>query len=255
MTKEVFLSQLKESMAANHIDRAAADKYLRRFEKIIDATPAEEVEKKIAGFGRPADIAARIATMDPNGSGQRPATAGSAPKQPAQKQPVQKQPAQKQPAAQQHRSRQEEESKPVYSERGEKIFWWTVALTSPIWIFLICAIAALFICAYVAILVITAALIIAEVAIIVGGVLLAVIGIVYGIMQMLPGATAAYIGLYELGLGIKIGGIVMIAAILIYNFVINMAPLALKSLTKFAKFTAKSLWKLVLRARKECGKL
>lgn len=242
MTKELFLSQLKESLAAKKVDKATADKYLRRFEKIIDATPAEETEKKISGFGRPADIAARIAAMDPNGTKQ------PAPRQPAPQKPVKS----GAPAA---RTKKEEASEPAYSERGEKIFWWTVVLSSPVWIFLLCVIGALFLCAYTAILLLTAALIILEVALIVGGVLLAVIGIVYGVMQMLPGAAAAYIGLYELGLGIKIGGIVMIAAILIYNFVINMAPLALKSLTKFAKFTAKSIGKLVKRARKECGNL
>ena len=128
-------------------------------------------------------------------------------------------------------------------------------LTSPIWGFLLCVIMAAFLLAYTAIIFIATVLIILEVVLIVGGALLAVVGIVYGVMQMLPGAEASYIGLYELGLGIRIGGFTMLFSIIVYNIVVNLTPLALRQLTRFMKFTARGIGSLVGKIRKEFGKL
>ena len=307
-------------MAAKGIDRASAEKFLQRFEKIMSSTPPEELPKKIASFGRPEDIAERLsqlsadastaatatpgtaasaapkaaekpsaAVSQPGGTGNtagqsagavdprreggraparnaQPARTGerSATAKPGSAVPTQKEqaggrrPEGARQGAPSRASREEGRAageRQALSQKGERAFWWTVVLTSPIWGFLLCAVMAAFLLAYTAIFFVAAVLIIAEVVLIVGGVLLAVIGIVYGIMQMLPGAEAAYIGLYELGLGIRIGGFTMLFSIIVYNIVVNLTPLALKQLTRFMKFTARGIGSLVGRIRKEFGKL
>lgn len=300
MTKEAFLSQLQSCMAKRNIDRATAEKFMQRFTTIMNLTPPEELQQKIASFGTPEEIAARISKLSASGAAKdhapqermpqermpqerreapvqrskRPPVRNSAPGNPAgsaerpaagaaEREPGEPRSQKGQPSAgpsgrassASHPSQKAKEQQIVLSEKGKRNFLWTAILTSPIWGFLLCVLLGVFILAYTAVIFLAAVLIVCEVALIVGGVLLAVVGVVYGVMKMLPGAEATYIGLYELGLGIRVGGFTMLFSILVYNAVVNLTPLALKQLTRLAKFTARSIGALIQRVRKEFAKV
>lgn len=300
MTKEAFLSQLQSCMAKRNIDRATAEKFMQRFTTIMNLTPPEELQQKIASFGTPEEIAARISKLSASGAAKdhapqermpqerMPQERREAPVQRPKRPPMRtvlrgiRQALRSVPAAGRrsgnresreakrdsrppvlreeslsasHPSQKAKEQQIVLSEKGKRNFLWTAILTSPIWGFLLCVLLGVFILAYTAVIFLAAVLIVCEVALIVGGVLLAVVGVVYGVMKMLPGAEATYIGLYELGLGIRVGGFTMLFSILVYNAVVNLTPLALKQLTRLAKFTARSIGALIQRVRKEFAKV
>jgi hypothetical protein len=90
--------------------------------------------------------------------------------------------------------------------------------------------------------------------IIVGGIASAS-SIIYGIIALLPGSVASYIGMYELGLGLMILGILIVSGILLHFFVIKVTPLVFRSTTKLIKFTIKQFIKLFKFIRKECYKI
>ena len=141
------------------------------------------------------------------------------------------------------------------SEKGKRIFLIGSIAASPIMLALFVVIAALFIATYALILLFSGVLIIAEILGVIGGILIGVCGILYGIVGILPGDIPSFVGQYELGFGIMIIGIVTVAGVLVYEYVMRVTPLAMKGLTKFLKFTLRSIVRLILFIRKECGKL
>lgn len=78
--------------------------------------------------------------------------------------------------------------------------------------------------------------------------------IVYGISQLITVASAAP-GLYEIGLGITVGGIVMMLGILIYNFAIRVIPKLIRLLGTLFRFCTGKLKELFNRAKEACYKL
>lgn len=151
--------------------------------------------------------------------------------------------------------KKQEMKKIQMSQRGKQVFTIGVILTSPIWIALILASAALIAALGAAVLAISALLIIAEVVIIIGGSLLSLVGIVYGIIKLLPGSTVPFVGLYELGLGLMIGGATLVAAVLIYTLLMVGFPFLMKMISRLASLIVKGGKKLVKYVKKECAKL
>ncbi len=350
ISREAFLARLRSCLAEEGIDPAAADRFLRQFTDALDSLSPEDAAAKIASFGRPEDLAARVAEkvgtasappspadaarrvtserapqpLPPEdaapfrGQNERPrdgqssrpqgerASDGQSARENSGQSPGQyprKNPAGSPSSARSARPRPvdravERASSPQGQARGngrapargsaqsapsaypqtspprpapspradlpgyavtdgssddkvtldarqKRNFLLTVVLTSPLWGFLLCCVIALFLLGYTAVFLLSAALVVGEVVLVLGGVLLAVIGIVYGVTKMLPGAETPYVGLYELGLGIRIGGVVLLVAILIYNLVLNGAPFAVRQLNRLARFAARGLSRLV----------
>ncbi|MBQ2512763.1 MAG: hypothetical protein II534_05415 [Clostridia bacterium] len=66
------------------------------------------------------------------------------------------------------------------------------------------------------------------------GVFVALTGIVYGVIMLIKGNTP--VGLFEIGLGITVGAVVLFAGILVYNFAIRLIPFGMKMLSKLLAF-------------------
>lgn len=62
------------------------------------------------------------------------------------------------------------------------------------------------------------------------GSIVALVGIVYGVVQLITGMTP--VGLFEIGLGIVVGAVVMCIGILVYNFAVRFIPFGMKLLAK-----------------------
>lgn len=158
------------------------------------------------------------------------------------------------PISTQPQPEEETEKKPI-SKRGMQIFWWTAALTSPITLFLLCVLAGLFLFAYAALIVSAIVMIIAVTVTVIGGILLALVGMGYGVVNMLPGTDAFFVGLYEFGLGLIIVGGTIVFPILEYNFATVLVPYTVKKLTVFLKFTIKQIKRLVMYLYDRCREL
>ncbi len=128
------------------------------------------------------------------------------------------------------------------------IFW----CTSPIWIFLGLAVLTLFLLTIGALCVSIVLLILALVAGAAAGTVLSLVGIVYGITQLF---NYAPIGLYEIGLGLMIGGITMFAGIIAYNVAIRLIPFVIKQLFALLSFLARKCVELYFYAKGACAGL
>lgn len=140
---------------------------------------------------------------------------------------------------------------PEENVKASPAFWAIFLLTLPLTIPICFAGIFLFFIAIVAmslIIVGLVALLIAEIA---AGTGLSLIGIIYGITQTF---TSVPIGLYEIGLGILIGGAAMFAGILIYNLAVRFFPFAIKQTLAFFLYSLRQLKKLFIHLKKESVK-
>lgn len=121
----------------------------------------------------------------------------------------------------------------------------TLPVTLPLMLMLLLVIGSVF----VAISVLIASLIVLLVAIVVAGVVIPLVGIIFGIIKAY---TVFPVGLYEIGLAIKMAGVAMFCGILVYNLAVRLLPFAMKKFGILSSFLFRSLAKLVKRIRKEC---
>ena len=132
--------------------------------------------------------------------------------------------------------------------KGTPAFWVIFFLTLPITIPILLAGFAVFFSAIAAMAVLIVALIAALIGIVAAGSALALIGIVYGVTQTF---STLPIGLYEIGLGVTIGGTAMFSGILIYNFAVRFLPFAIRHTITFLKFVIKKIKYLFYFLKKE----
>jgi len=86
------------------------------------------------------------------------------------------------------------------------------------------------------------------------GAVVSLVGIVYGIMQLITAASSAP-GLYEIGLGITVGGVVMAGGIIVYNIAIRLIPLLIRLLASLFGFCTGKLRTLFQMAKEACYRL
>ena len=141
---------------------------------------------------------------------------------------------------------------PEPSTKGLIIFWVGLFFTLPITLGLLAAIFGSFAALFVGL----AALIIAGIAVLIAtvavGAGVSLIGIIFGITQLFSFVAA---GIYEIGLGVMVAGIVLFASILIYNFSIRLIPWVITQLGNFCGFVARKIKTLFSFIRRECYKL
>ncbi|MCI5573998.1 MAG: hypothetical protein MR379_00270 [Clostridiales bacterium] len=80
--------------------------------------------------------------------------------------------------------------------------------------------------------------VLALIVIVAAGCSVALIGIIYGAYKIVTGLVP--VGMYEIGLGITIGGIVMFVGIIMYNIAIRLVPYLMKKLAQLVGFAFKS---------------
>ncbi len=126
------------------------------------------------------------------------------------------------------------------------IFW----CTSPIWIFLGLAVLTLFLLTIGALCVSIILLILALVAGAAAGTVLSLVGIVYGVTQLF---NYAPIGLYEIGLGLMIGGVTMFVGIIAYNVAIRLIPFIIKQLFTLLTYLSRKCVELYFYVKGACA--
>lgn len=132
------------------------------------------------------------------------------------------------------------------------IFWVLFGVSLPVTIPLaLCAIA-LFIAVWGGLAALIAGSIAALIVTAAGGTALSLIGIIYGITKLF---SVMPVGLYEIGLGVLVGGCVMFTGILLYNFAVRLLPRVIKLVAQFFRYLYGQFIVLFVFLRKECAKL
>lgn len=143
--------------------------------------------------------------------------------------------------------------KVVLTPRGRAFFISIAVLTSPLWICLSALVLAVFglsIAAVCILIVATLGTVCIETAC--GGVL-TLVGLIWGIAQIFSSHIG--IGIYEIGLGVIIGGVSLGAGILIYNFSVVVLPRFLRNLISFEGYCIRHVVPMLDRMREECNRL
>lgn len=81
------------------------------------------------------------------------------------------------------------------------------------------------------------------------GTALSIVAIIYGITQLSVSKGA---GLYEMGIGIVAGGVTLFFGILMYNFIVRLAPFIFKKLLVLLKFVFKKIMLLFHVIKEAC---
>lgn len=134
---------------------------------------------------------------------------------------------------------------------GTGVFWTVFILLLPIICPILLAVAGVFAAAYITVTAIIVALCLAIVGIVAFGTVIALVGIIYGAIETFK---VAPLGMFEVGLGITVGGITMLLSVLLYNVAIRFVPKLYTCLSKLVKLVAKQLYNLYIKAKKECGR-
>ena len=146
------------------------------------------------------------------------------------------------------------EKKPL-SRRGMAVFFGSAILTSPITLGIVGAIIGAFLFTYVALIVLAVTMFVAVTATVIAGILLALVCMGYGVVKMLPGTDAFFIGLYEFGLGMIMVGGTIVFPILEYNLATVFVPFCMKKLYTLLKFTIRQVKRLIVYLFDRCRDL
>jgi len=130
------------------------------------------------------------------------------------------------------------------------MFWVLFALTFPIWGSIALSVLSLFLLCFGALAVLIVALVALMISVAAAGTGLSLFGIIYGITQTF---TVLPAGLFEIGLGVTIGGAAMFVGISVYNIAIRFLPFVMRKLFEFLKFVLRSSVRLFLKIKRECA--
>ncbi len=145
---------------------------------------------------------------------------------------------------------------PDYTEEEEipssKMFWILFGISLPITLPLFLAVVGAFAVVWLGLAGLLAASVGALTALVACGAAGSLIGIVYGVIQLF---VSVPVGLYEIGIGVIIAGVVMFLGILIYNFAVRLIPLLMKLWWRLFLHVLEKLKCLFNFLRKESVKL
>jgi len=272
--KEQFLSILRDELTARGIPAASAGQYVQHIAQTLSASDIAEIES----IRDPADVArlAQGIVMIKQRSAARPNTPApqkSVPAAPAHPAPVRRTsededvkvyggtPAKREAVPSVVEDEvdyseyvHDDDPEPSATEKGKRTFWLIFVCALPLTVLLLLAYFGLFGVGFAALI----ALIVLLIAGLIGGVavgaVVSFVGIVYGITQLITASSQAP-GLYEIGLGITVGGIVMAGGILVYNVAIRLIPLLMRLLASLFRLCTGKLRTLYHMAKEACYKL
>ena len=145
---------------------------------------------------------------------------------------------------------------PDYEEEepapNSTMFWVLFAVSLPVTLPLALAGLAVFLAVWAAMIAMILAAVGALVVLTAGGSALSLVGIIYGVIQLF---SVVPVGLYEIGMGIIIAGIIMFVGILIYNVAVRLLPFLMRMVWRLFCFVLKKLRVLFNFLRRECAKL
>ncbi len=138
--------------------------------------------------------------------------------------------------------------------RGRTIFWILLICTLPITVTLL----ALYFGIFAALFALLAAIVIVLVGGMVGGsavgAAISLTGIIYGITQLIT-VTSSAPGLYEIGLGLSVGGAALMLGILLYNCTIHAVPWLFRLICSLFRLCTGKLRDLIKKAKEACYRL
>ena len=94
--------------------------------------------------------------------------------------------------------------------------------------------------------------IVAMIGIVAAGSVVSLVGIIYGVTQLFSFVAA---GVYEIGLGALVAGLVLFASVLLYNLALRFIPWLMKKIAKLLGYVCRKLKLLFYYIRRECYKL
>ncbi len=135
---------------------------------------------------------------------------------------------------------------------GGPLFW-TIFLVSLPFVAAIClAILAAFLACFLSLTVLIIVSMATMIVVAAVGTAFTLVALIYGIVQAL---STLPIGLFEIGIGITAGAVVLFTSILLYNFAIRLLPFAMKQLARFFGWTVRRGKVLFIYLKGECAKL
>lgn len=264
MTKDVFLSMLEHRLLDGGMPKDKVDESIAHFNTTFSKMSQEEFEEKIARFGGEAAIADGVISNYKKSLSKAHHKAEEA-KEPTQA-PAQRQPSVKRDVKElleEDDEVKEERVKPVKRKKAPPVkakrggagknpfsnMTPGTAAAVPAAAILMLLQALLFATVYcligAAVIMLAALLVLLSAT----GTALAIVAIIYGITQ-LPTSKGA--GLYEIGIGIVIGGLTLFVGILMYNFIVRLAPFIFRKLFVFYKFVLKQIKRLYALIKEAC---
>lgn len=135
---------------------------------------------------------------------------------------------------------------------NSRMFWILFAVSLPVTIPLAVLGFAVFAAMWVALAALIVAAVGALVGVVAGGTATALVGVVYGITKLF---SSFPVGLYEIGLGVMVGSVVMFAGILLYNFAIRLLPWLMRLVGRLFMYVCRQIGVLFRFLRRECAKL
>lgn len=138
------------------------------------------------------------------------------------------------------------------STKGLTVFWVGLFVTLPITLALLIALFGGFAGLFVGLTAAIILSIIAMIAIVAAGSIISLVGIIYGATLLFSFVAA---GVYEIGLGVSVAGIVIFASVLLYNLAIRFIPWLMKKVAALLVYVCGKLKLLFYYIRRECFKL
>ena len=135
--------------------------------------------------------------------------------------------------------------------KGSPLFWVLFILTLPITLPLFILISSVVGIMYAAVTALIIAASGAMVCTVACGTALSLVGIIYGATQCFK---AVPLGLFEIGIGIALGGLTMLVSVLLYNVAIRFIPKLYKQVTRFGAWVYGGIGDLYTKTKKECGR-
>lgn len=137
-------------------------------------------------------------------------------------------------------------------EKGGPMFWVMFIAALPFVVAICALVLTLFIVAFVALAVLQVGAFATLVAVAAAGTAFTLVALIYGIVQLL---STLPVGLFEIGLGVAAGGIVLFCSILLYNLGVRLLPFTMKQLARFLGWTIKRGKILFIYLKGVCAKL
>ncbi len=284
MDLQKYFARLEKELISGGMSEAQSKAYCKRLSASLVPLDDKARQEKLASYGEPEDLAKRVMVIA--GKSQAAAAKDTESQEASEEQspgmehtvnaggaiPVAKrddvtrpiptvkdapaeapvaandmlQATRQKPLAMKVQTEEEKTEKKPLSKRGMWVFFGTAALTSPITLSVVGGVLGLFALLQLALVVIAAAMFVAVTVTVICGILLALVCLGYGIVKMLPGTDAFFIGLYEFGLGMILVGGTIVFPILEYNCATALVPFCMKKLTKILKFLIRQTKRLVV---------
>lgn len=137
-------------------------------------------------------------------------------------------------------------------EPGGPLFWVLFILSLPFAAAIGVVVLALFVAAFALLAGLMVVSVAALAVVAAAGIAITLVALINGIVQAL---SSLPIGLYEIGIGITTGAIVLFVSILLYNFAIRLIPFIMRQLARFFGWTVRHLKLLFVYVKGACAKL